>query len=134
MILKMNDNVVKMTTLGDYISRLRVEKNISQRDLAKRAGFTQGTLQKIESGSTLHPGLDVITGVAKALNISPVKLLMAYQGKDPDSEVSQADRDDYKAFLMKVFSEMPSDLLLEALKAKYPDREKLNEIKRKVMD
>lgn len=69
-----------MTTLGDFIGSLRESKGLSQKDLAKKAGCSQATVHKIESGMTLHPGIDILVSLAHALNISVFTLVLAYQG------------------------------------------------------
>lgn len=70
-----------MTTLGDYIAKLREEKGWSQKELARRAGRSQTTIHKIETGLTLHPGIDILVDIAKALNISVHLLVLAYEGQ-----------------------------------------------------
>jgi transcriptional regulator with XRE-family HTH domain len=83
-------NAISMTTLGDYIARLRDEKDWTMRELARKAGLSLGAVQKIENGTTQSPGIDVLLGLSQALNIPIMKLILAYQGRDPDRELKSA--------------------------------------------
>lgn len=124
----MYKNVDIMTTLGEYIARKRVEKGLTQRDLAKRAGFSHGTLNKIENGLTSHPGIDVLMGISKALNVPITSLIAAYQGKDPDSATDPGSTEAYKEAtrgfiealpeeeIFALLDRMPADVLKRRLK------------------
>lgn len=78
-------NSVTMTTLGDYIKTIREEKRFTQRELAQKSGFSHGAIQKIENGTTQHPGIDVLLGLSKALRVKIDILIAAYQGIDPQT-------------------------------------------------
>ena len=82
----LHQNTASMTTLGDYIAHLRVEKGWTMRELARKAGLSLGAIQKIENGSTLAPGIDAIIAIGQALRVPPLKMILAYQGEDPDTE------------------------------------------------
>lgn len=72
-----------MGTLGEYIAALREAKGWTQRELGRRAGFSQTTIHKIETGITAHPGIDVLMSLSTALQVSIINLVFAYQGKSP---------------------------------------------------
>ena len=75
---------------GRYIARLREERRLSQRDLAKIIGFSQNTLSKIENGQTASPSLDVVLALSRALGVPMSTLILAYEGKNPNNEVLQS--------------------------------------------
>lgn len=55
-------------TLGERVKTTRISKKLSQSDLAKKIGISQGTIAHIENGrnkDTKH-----IFSIAKALNVS----------------------------------------------------------------
>jgi transcriptional regulator with XRE-family HTH domain len=52
--------------VGKRIQEIRVEKNISQQDLAARCNFEKSNMSRLEAGATLST-LEV---VAKALNVN----------------------------------------------------------------
>lgn len=95
-----------MTTLGDYICKVRTEKRLTQRELAKKAGFAHGTIQKIESGITEHPGIDVLLGIAKALNTDPLLLIEAYKGKEPSKTDKEPNIEAWKASAIEAINNL----------------------------
>ena len=56
-----------------------MEKGWSQSELARRSGVKQGVLSYIESGRTLHPRIDTLALIAKALGV-PVEMLIRKAG------------------------------------------------------
>lgn len=75
-----------MSTLGEYIAEKRTALGLSQRELAKKCKLSQTTIQKIETGETISPGVDVLVSMAKALKVPAYSLLLVYQGKTPNLE------------------------------------------------
>jgi transcriptional regulator with XRE-family HTH domain len=63
------DRTKYLKKLGAKIAKIRVEKGISQDDLAESGGFSRGTMSKIESG-TVDPKATTLARIAKCLNIS----------------------------------------------------------------
>lgn len=57
-------------TIGARIRQLRVERRMSQAELAKLAGMTRQMLYMIESGRTADPGALKITALAEQLGVS----------------------------------------------------------------
>ena len=58
------------------ILKLRYKRGFTQIELAERAGVTGITIQNIENvNSDYNPTLDVITGLAKALEVKPEDLI-----------------------------------------------------------
>ncbi|MFI4991654.1 MAG: helix-turn-helix domain-containing protein [Solirubrobacterales bacterium] len=60
--------------LGGAIKRLRVERNLTQEDLAHKAGITTGTLSRTETGET-SPSWRTVKSIAEALDMSAAELV-----------------------------------------------------------
>ncbi len=58
-----------LKTLGENIKRIRMEKGISQIDLANMCDFEKSNMSRIESGGN-NPTLLTMIKIAKALNVS----------------------------------------------------------------
>jgi len=59
----------------EKVKRLREERVLSQRDLAKRARISQGTVWRIENGfAEVHPR--TIRRLAAALDVEPGELMI----------------------------------------------------------
>ena len=61
--------------IGDNIKRLRRKKELSQDNLARRAGIPYTTLTKIESKVVKNPSVLNVAKIAKALNCKIEDLL-----------------------------------------------------------
>ena len=59
-----------MTTFGRRIRAARLAADLTQTQLAKRAGIAQAALSRIERDETYDPGLLVMAGLAQALDLS----------------------------------------------------------------
>lgn len=59
---------------GIVISRLRVQKNLTQEQLSGLANIARSHLAALESGQK-NPKLDTIWKLAEALNIKPSRLI-----------------------------------------------------------
>ena len=56
--------------LSSNIKKLRKQHNLSQEQLAQKAGITYSTLIKIESGNNKNPTLDTLTKLAGVFKIT----------------------------------------------------------------
>lgn len=56
-----------LTEIGSLVAQLRVERGITQTDLAKRIGTTQSAVARLESG-TQNVSADMLTKISAALN------------------------------------------------------------------
>jgi len=61
-----------------YVDRVRVERQMSIRELAKQSHVAKSFIQKIEAGEA-NPSLEVMCRLAKALKV-PVTDLFQYDG------------------------------------------------------
>ncbi len=59
--------------IGDRLKRLRNERNLSQRELAKAAGLSPATIFKLEN-DLAEPHPSTIRKLAKALEVAPSEL------------------------------------------------------------
>jgi len=57
------------------IQHLREDKGLSQRQLATRAGVTNGYVSQLEAGDKKNPSLVVLQRLAKALGVPVTELL-----------------------------------------------------------
>jgi transcriptional regulator with XRE-family HTH domain len=60
--------------LGKNLKRIRIEKAISQGDIARSFGVERGFISNIENGKA-NPTLATITKLAKAIGVSSDELL-----------------------------------------------------------
>lgn len=56
--------------LSSNIKKLRKQHNLSQEQLAQKAGITYSTLIKIESGNNKNPTLETLTKLASVFKIT----------------------------------------------------------------
>lgn len=61
--------------VGRVLKTLREQRELSQRDLAKKARVTQAYIALLEGGEKKNPSLDVLTRIAKALGVPVGELL-----------------------------------------------------------
>ena len=60
--------------LGENLRKLRLKKNFSQGDLAKKLGVDRAYISNIENGR-MNPTLSTLEKISKALGISSSELL-----------------------------------------------------------
>lgn len=61
-------------TIGENIKKLRIQKGLTQKELATRAGIPVVTLQQYERGVRKQPKLELLTKIAQALGTTVVYL------------------------------------------------------------
>ena len=61
--------------LGQLLKGLRDARGMTQMELARRAGVTQGYVTMIETGTRKSPSLPVLRRLAKALGVTVAALL-----------------------------------------------------------
>jgi transcriptional regulator with XRE-family HTH domain len=61
--------------LSGVLKRMRADKGLTQRDLAKRARVTQGYVAQLEMGIRKNPSIETLKRLAKALGVPVTELL-----------------------------------------------------------
>ncbi len=61
--------------LTKMLKALREKREMSQRELAAKAGTTQAYIAELESGARKNPSLDLLKALAKALKVKLTDLL-----------------------------------------------------------
>lgn len=90
-------------SIGEYLKKLRQERNLSAREAAKRIGISYTRLQELEMGTSrttgkaTSPSTDVLIKIAKGYD-QPLPLLLEMAGLSP---VSPDERQE--AELLKMF-------------------------------
>ncbi len=94
------DNAI-LKRLGEQLRRLRLEQNVSQKDLAKSAGVSLSSVVNIEKGksislSTLIPllralnSLDLLSGFTKDPELSPIAYAKLIDGQKEKKRASSS--------------------------------------------
>jgi transcriptional regulator with XRE-family HTH domain len=73
---------------GPRLRALMEEMEISQTTLAKTSGVPQSAISLYLSGNRI-PGIDTVTVIAEALNVSPFYLLMSQEERDIWDNISR---------------------------------------------
>ena len=56
--------------LAENLKKLRKLRNLSQEELARKAGITYSTLIKLESGANKNPTIKTLQQLARALEVT----------------------------------------------------------------
>ncbi len=59
-----------METIGQRVRAARVAATLSQAQLAQRVGVAQAAISRIERDETRDPGVLIVAGIARALDLS----------------------------------------------------------------
>ena len=59
-----------MATIGQRVRAARVAATLSQAQLAQRVGVAQAAISRIERDETRDPGVLIVAGIARALDLS----------------------------------------------------------------
>ena len=65
--------VVMKMTVGEQIRTIRIEKGLTQKQVAELTGLLEPTIRKYESGK-IHPKSDNLNKIASALGVHPSQL------------------------------------------------------------
>ncbi len=63
-------------TFGEYIKKLRCERNLTQRNLSEKSGVSHAEISRLESGKRKNPTPKVIKAIAPFLGISYEDLMV----------------------------------------------------------
>jgi transcriptional regulator with XRE-family HTH domain len=61
--------------MGRKVKRLRIARELSQRELALKAKVTQGLIHQLETGAILDVRSQIVLKIAKALGVPVTELL-----------------------------------------------------------
>jgi DNA-binding Xre family transcriptional regulator len=64
-------NLEKEFALAEEVIKLRLEKNMTQKELAEIAGTSQPAIARLESGKYNNISLSFLRKIGKALNVEP---------------------------------------------------------------
>ena len=70
---------------GNFIKELRKEKNMTQKDLAKKIGLTDKAISKWERGLSF-PDITMLGSLAEALDVDVSEILSGERGKEKISK------------------------------------------------
>lgn len=70
-------------TIGDYIKQLRESRDMTQRQLALKAGMSNSALSRLENNQ-YKPSTVTLSALSQALNVDIKKLINIYIGKEAD--------------------------------------------------
>jgi transcriptional regulator with XRE-family HTH domain len=86
-------------TLALLVKRHRKAMNLSQTELARRAGIAQGVISRIETGAYKEvPPVDVLEGLARELKLSQAEMLEALGYTVRDRPLPRDDADTLPGF------------------------------------
>jgi DNA-binding Xre family transcriptional regulator len=71
-------------TLGKKVYRLRVERKLTQQELAERAGVSQAIISRLETDDRTNVTSDVLKGLAKVLGCTTDYLVGMHEDEDKD--------------------------------------------------
>lgn len=84
-----------MQTIGDIVARnlrgLRVERNLSVSELARRSGVAKGTVSKLEAGQATNPTVETLWALADALGASLSELIVAETAPSRVGRLAEAE-------------------------------------------
>jgi transcriptional regulator with XRE-family HTH domain len=87
--------------IGQILKHIRINKGVSQKEMAEKLGISPNYLSLIESDKK-EPSQDKIADFAEALNISKEALLLA--STDAPSELNDKDRRDFTRLQKNIVS------------------------------
>jgi len=78
----------KKESIGQKLRRLRISRNLTQKQLAALVGVSYSLVAQIESGK-VQPAISTLTKLARQLGVSPCYLLTEDQSESSDSILAQ---------------------------------------------
>ena len=107
-------------TVGDRIRQVRIEKDITQQELADCAGVSKQAVYKYENNIVTNIPMDKLSLIASKLGVTPC-FLMGWEDNNsvpevPDTIKAALQQEDGKvAEIMELFVNLPADKQQEAL-------------------
>jgi len=69
------DRIQMLKSLGERIRIMRLQRGLTQQDLAEKARLSNGTVCDLEQGKQINPTVATMAAIAKAMNL-PVGVLL----------------------------------------------------------
>jgi transcriptional regulator with XRE-family HTH domain len=76
-------------TIGQRVRAARIAAGLSQEQLAERCGVAQAAISRIERGETREPGVLVMAGIARALELSIDELVAHSVRRRPVQQLAE---------------------------------------------
>lgn len=107
-------------TVGERIKKIRLEKGMTQKEVAEKCGINDANIRKYESGRQ-NPKLDTIEKIATALEVSPSELL------DWNREIDDLDKE-----VLKIYPNFNPKYgyISDMVNGEYPNDVKYNNIRK----
>lgn len=80
-----------MKTVGQRIRDLRVARKLTQPQLAKALGITQGSITDLETGKSKAPASQTLTKLARLFEVDPEWLMTGKGAQHPVASLSDAE-------------------------------------------
>jgi transcriptional regulator with XRE-family HTH domain len=93
-----------MEEFGQYLKALRLEHNLSLRDVGEKASISSSYLAQIEQGRRRPPGPDILKRLAPVYDV-PVRDLLKAAGYLEDTETSLSDEEEVELAFSYVMSD-----------------------------
>lgn len=78
-------------TIGDVLKKLRLDRGLTQGQLAVKSGVARSTISMIEMGQRASPNCDTLMDLALALETTPNDVLVL-AGLMPRDDIEERDR------------------------------------------
>ncbi len=96
--------------IGDKVKRLRHEKGLTQKELAKIVGISESTIKMIETNKN-NPSLELLPKLANALEVDPAELLK----EDKEDKINSFTMELLEKLLREGLIDDPNDIKKEEL-------------------
>lgn len=115
-------------TVGERIKKIRLEKCMTQKEVAEKCGINDANIRKYESGRQ-NPKIETVEKIAKALDV-PITQLLPYQIKADHNAKSIEDmtEEERKEYMQKSIEDMK-----KVFKAFEKPLEELQEVKQQLL-
>jgi transcriptional regulator with XRE-family HTH domain len=118
-----------MEKVGDRIRRLRAARKLTQGQVAKAIGITQGSFTQLETGKSKSPASSTLTKLARYFEVDPEWLMT---GKGAQNQISTlADDESELLLLYRALSSESRQYVLGRARSVHKDEHALHPHRRK---
>lgn len=103
-------NMVDGDNFVVWLEERMLEKGLSQSQLAQEGGITRSAVSKLLTRQQQKPGVDMLTAIAKALNLPP-ELVFRKAGMLPARSIEEIDYEELKVLYSKLNDRDKNDVL-----------------------